>query len=93
MELVPDEKTRSWLLTFWEMRSQVTGATRCPTPLVYENGRQGRCVLSRAHQDGETIGANVPHCDKDGRLAPLLVSWETIREARLLSGQERDYRS
>jgi hypothetical protein len=85
VELVPDKKTREWLLAFWRARDLFAGEDQCPTPLVYEDGSTGRCVLSSIHLDPDLIPVNVPHADKDGRLAPLLVSRETIFEVRRVS--------
>jgi hypothetical protein len=83
--LVPDGRTRAWLLMFWNIRDTVTAETQCPTPLTYKNGSEGRCVLARWHQDVDRVPVNVPHADKDGLLAPLLVSRETILDVRAVT--------
>lgn len=90
-DLLPDAETRKWLLAFWELRDQVTPETQCPTPLEYEDGATGRCVLPRDHLDIDRVPVDVPHADKDGRLAPLLVHRKAILEARALEegGKER----
>lgn len=82
MKLVPDEETRAWLLAFWNARNTVTEATQCPTPLIYEDGSKGRCVLSADHLDIDLTPVDVPHADKEGQLAGLLVHRQTILEAR-----------
>jgi len=88
--LLPDAETKAWLLTFWETRHLVTELSQCPTPLTYEDGSEGRCVLHKLHLDPDKIPVNVPHADKDGRLAPLLISRETIFDARRV---EENYRN
>lgn len=88
MKLVPDGETRAWLLDFWNARYRVTPLSQCPTPLVYEDGSAGRCVLARVHQDPDLVPVDVPHADKDGRLAPKLVSRATILEVRRVSAME-----
>jgi hypothetical protein len=82
MKLVPDERTKAWLLIYWEERDTVTEDTQCPTPLIYEDGSEGRCVLSADHLDIDLTPVDVPHADKDGRLADLLVHRQSILEAR-----------
>jgi hypothetical protein len=89
-DLLPDAETGKWLLAFWESRDQVTPETQCPTPLEYEDGTTGRCVLSREHLDIDRVPVDVPHADKDGRLAPLLVHRQTILEARALEESDRE---
>lgn len=82
MKLVPDSETRAWLLAFWDLRDLVTPETQCPAPLVYEDGTRGRCVLDARHLDTQQVPVDVPHADKDGRLADLGVHRQTILEAR-----------
>jgi hypothetical protein len=82
VKLVPDGETRAWLLAFWNLRDLVTPETQCPTPLVYEDGTKGRCVLDIRHLDIDRVPVDVPHADKDGRLADLNVHRQTILDAR-----------
>jgi hypothetical protein len=82
VRLVPDEETRVWLLRFWDARGLVTPLSQCPTPLVYEDGSEGRCVLARNHTDPDLVPVDVPHADKDGRLADKLVHRATILDVR-----------
>lgn len=89
-DLLPDAETRQWLLAFWDSRDQVTPETQCPTPLEYEDGTTGRCVLSRDHLDVDRVPVDVPHADKDSRLAPLLIGRQTILEARALEENDRE---
>jgi hypothetical protein len=83
--LIPDDETWAWLLSFWNTRDLVTPETQCPTPLTYKDGSTGRCVLDKHHLDHDDVPVNVPHADKDGRLAPKLVSRETMFEVRAMS--------
>jgi hypothetical protein len=82
VKLVPDAETRDWLELFWELRDQVTPELQCPTPLTYEDGTQGRCVLHKFHTDYDWVPVDIPHADKDGRLAGLRVHRDTIRQVR-----------
>lgn len=82
MKLVPDAETKEWLLTFWELRDLVTPETQCTTPLTYEDGSPGRCVLDARHLDYDSVPVDVPHADKDGRLADVGIHRDTIRQAR-----------
>ena len=75
------EESRAWLLTFWEMRGITPREAQCPTPLRYEDGSVGRCVLNALHTNIDIVTVDVPHADKDGRLADLLVHRDTIRQA------------
>jgi hypothetical protein len=89
-DLVPDEETGRWLLALWDDRGTVSADDRCVTPLIYEDGSTGRCVLSRSHHDPDATPVDVPHADENGRLAPLLVRRQTILEVRRVHDRERD---
>lgn len=82
MKLVPDEQTRFWLLLLWELRDAFPQESQCGVTLVYEDGSKGRCVLPSVHTDVDKVPCDIPHADKDGRLADLMIHRDTIRQVR-----------
>lgn len=91
-EIFKTEQDKLVFNAYWDGRHRVLPENKCPTPLTYpETGLSGECVLDKSHislmlmdENIEEFQANVPHADKDGRLAPLPFSWQTMMQAREL---------
>ena len=82
------ESKKAWdlLLKYWNERDLVTPGERCVTRISFpDDNKTEQCVLHKSHTDGESLQANIPHVDADGNIARLVVSFETIQQARYLA--------
>lgn len=82
LDIFESPKAAYWLIEFWKKRDEVTPENQCPVVLQYEDGREEKCVIFAEHMNTKLFKAHVPHVNAEGRLAPMIVAWETIQAAQ-----------